>query len=218
MKSLDRKMLTIKELKETRALQIMDLQMDCPAILSEATTPKTCESSTSPVPHFAAALHEQAGGDTNQPGEDSGNVKVTLSLSHVMLEQIHAGEDLCLSGSDEPAMLAVIADIAGDDAAGMVSASPSHQSDEEIIAMLAGCATRHAAFAAPSEPPTAVTARARMCAAISACARALKDEMQWHACMACGRSVRNVYTFSVRIVGVLSALVSTDQYCHRSAA
>ena len=230
MKSLDRKMLTIKELKETRAIQIMDLHMDCPSSQSEASTPITGSSSVSPVPqHCVAGLREEARSDADQPGKDKdsdNDVKNSLSLSHVMLEQIHAGEDLCLSqkfteGSgahmsalsaspacaasqdsarhsvqhmgaprhiieaipatlrprphlkaaptskvarNEPAKLALEAI----DAAGMTSTSPSHQSDEELIAMLAGCATRHAS-SAPSEPAPAVQIRARIFAQLCLC-------------------------------------------------
>jgi len=226
MKSLDRKMLTIKELKETRAIQIMDLHMDCPSSQSEASTPITGSSSVSPVPqHCVAGLREEARSDADQPGKDKdsdNDVKNSLSLSHVMLEQIHAGEDLCLSlnsgahmsalsaspacaasqGSarhpvqhmgaprhvveaipatlrpqprltaaptpkvvrNEPAKLAFEAI----DAAGMTSISPSHQSDEELIAMLAGCATRPAS-SAPSEPAPTVQIRARICSAMSMC-------------------------------------------------
>jgi hypothetical protein len=220
MKSLDRRMLTVKEFKQTRAIQIMDAQMS-PSTQSEASTPKTSSHSSSPVhQQFAATSNEEAQRDVSQPGEegDDSNIRLSFSLSLEMPQLMHAGQDLqdlgmiaslagcasvpvtpsvsmplaqpqaagagpwesnvldsalmvalgaprhvleatppprrlgCVSALNEaqkPVKLAVVAGEAAGAISASLSSSLSHQSDDELIAMLAGCASRAAAFAAP---------------------------------------------------------------------
>jgi hypothetical protein len=214
MKSLDRKMLTIKEFKQTRAIQIMDAQMS-PSTQSEASTPKTSSHSSSPVnQQYAATSNEEARRDVSQPGEegDESNVRrLSLSLTMEMPQHMHAGQDLqdlamiaslaesalmvalvaprhvieatlpaprlgCVMARNEarkPVKLAVVAGEVTGAIVASLSSSLSHQSDDELIAMLAGCASRSAAFAAP-EPTSKAEHQVCVCecvCAMSACVR-----------------------------------------------
>lgn len=208
-------MLTVKEFKETRAIQIFDAQMS-PSIQSKASTPSPSSHSSSPVhQQFATSSHEEARDDVSQPGDKGveSNVQLLPLLSLKMSEHTHAGGDLAIIASlagcasepatpsttlsqplaadaahweynvldsallvalgaprhvmevtpPQPSLKGVTAlheasktdklKIVAGEVAGAVSAflssSLSHPSDDELIAILAGCASRSAAFAVP---------------------------------------------------------------------
>jgi hypothetical protein len=190
-------MLTVKEFKQTRAIQIMDAQMS-PSIQSEASTPKTSSHSSSPVhQQFAATSNEEAHRDVSQPGEggDDSNVRLSIAslagcasvpvtpsmtlaqplaagaapwesvLDSALMVALEAPRHVieatppprrlgcvaALNEAQKPVKLAVVAgEVAGAISASLTS-SLSHQSDDELIAMLAGCASRSAALTAPEE-------------------------------------------------------------------